>query len=44
MSIGNYLSARTHKEIFEKERKKEEWSIDNLTAEEKEKIREDLLK
>ena len=39
MSIGNYPSARTHKEIIEKERKKEEWSIDNLT-EEREEIRE----
>ncbi len=40
MSIGNYLSTRTHKEIIEKERKKEEWSIDNLIEEEKEEIRE----
>ena len=40
MSIGNYLSARTHKEIIEKERRKEEWSIDNLTEEEREEIRE----
>ena len=39
MSIGNYLSARTHKEIIE-ERRKEEWSIDNLTEEEREEIRE----
>ncbi|HET7643102.1 MAG TPA: VIT1/CCC1 transporter family protein [Nitrososphaeraceae archaeon] len=40
MSIGNYLSRRTNKEYIEKERKKEEWSIDNLTKEEKEEIRE----
>jgi VIT1/CCC1 family predicted Fe2+/Mn2+ transporter len=40
MSIGNYLSERTHKEIIEKERRKEEWSIDNLTEEEREEIRE----
>jgi VIT1/CCC1 family predicted Fe2+/Mn2+ transporter len=40
MSIGNYLSSRTHKEIIEKERRKEEWSIDNLTEEEIEEIRE----
>jgi vacuolar iron transporter family protein len=40
MSIGNYLSGKTHKEYIEKERKKEEWSIDNLTSEEKEEIRE----
>jgi VIT1/CCC1 family predicted Fe2+/Mn2+ transporter len=40
MSIGNYISKKTHKEYIEKERKKEEWSIDNLTSEEKEEIRE----
>lgn len=40
MSIGNYLSGKTHKEYIEKERKKEEWSIDNLAEEEKEEIRE----
>jgi vacuolar iron transporter family protein len=40
MSIGNYLSRKTHKEYIEKERKKEEWSIDNLAEEEKEEIRE----
>jgi vacuolar iron transporter family protein len=39
MSIGNYLSRRTNKEYIEKERKKEEWSIDNLIEEEKEEIR-----
>ncbi|MGZ5500615.1 MAG: VIT1/CCC1 transporter family protein [Nitrososphaeraceae archaeon] len=36
----NYLSSRPHNEIIEKERKKEEWSIDNLTEEGKEMIRE----
>ena len=40
MSIGNYLSRRTNKEYIEKERRKEEWSIDNLAKEEKEEIRE----
>ena len=40
MSIGNYLSSKTHKEIIERERRKEEWSIDNLTEEEREEIRE----
>jgi VIT1/CCC1 family predicted Fe2+/Mn2+ transporter len=40
MSIGNYLSRRTYKEYIEKERKKEEWSIDNMIEEEKEEIRE----
>jgi vacuolar iron transporter family protein len=40
MSIGNYLSRMTYKEYIEKERKKEEWSIDNMIEEEKEEIRE----
>jgi VIT1/CCC1 family predicted Fe2+/Mn2+ transporter len=40
MSVGNYLSRRTYKEYIEKERKKEEWSIDNMIEEEKEEIRE----
>src|SRR5687768_13425766 len=40
MSMGNYLSRRTSKEYIEKERRKEEWSIDNLTKEEEEEIRE----
>ena len=40
MSIGNYLSGKTHKEYIEKERRKEEWSIDNLSDEETEEIRE----
>jgi VIT1/CCC1 family predicted Fe2+/Mn2+ transporter len=40
MSIGNYLSRRTYIEYIEKERKKEEWSIDNMIEEEKEEIRE----
>jgi vacuolar iron transporter family protein len=39
MSIGNYLSRRTNIEYIEKERRKEEWSIDNLSEEEKEEIR-----
>ena len=40
MSIGSYLSAKTKKELIEKERKKEEWSIDNTAEEEKKEIRE----
>lgn len=39
MSVGNYLSRRTNREYIEKERRKEEWSIDNLSEEEKEEIR-----
>ena len=52
MSVGNYLSRRTNREYIEKERRNEEWSIDNLSEEEKEEIRkiyknkgfEDLVK
>lgn len=40
MSIGNYLSVKTRREYIEKERKKEEWEIDNLAEQEKQEIRE----
>jgi VIT1/CCC1 family predicted Fe2+/Mn2+ transporter len=40
MSIGSYLSTKTRKELIEKERKKEEWEIDNMEDEEKNEIRE----
>lgn len=40
MSIGSYLSTKTRRELIEKERKKEEWEIDNMEAEEKNEIRE----
>lgn len=40
MSVGNYLSVKTRREYIEKERKKEEWEIDNLAEQEKQEIRE----
>lgn len=40
MSIGNYLSQKTHSEYIQNQRKKEEWEIDNLTAQEEEEIRD----
>jgi vacuolar iron transporter family protein len=40
MSIGNYLSQKTHREYIQNQRKKEEWEIDNLTAREEEEIRD----
>jgi VIT1/CCC1 family predicted Fe2+/Mn2+ transporter len=40
MSIGNYLSEKTHREYIQNQRKKEEWEIDNLAAQEEEEIRD----
>jgi VIT1/CCC1 family predicted Fe2+/Mn2+ transporter len=40
MSIGSYLSTKTRSEVIEKERKREEWEIDNMENEEKNEIRE----
>ena len=40
MSIGNYLSQKTHREYIQNQRKKEEWEIDNLTAQEEQEIRD----
>ena len=40
MSIGNYLSEKTHREYIQNQRKKEEWEIDNLTAQEVGEIRD----
>jgi VIT1/CCC1 family predicted Fe2+/Mn2+ transporter len=40
MSIGNYLSEKTHREYIQNQRKKEEWEIDNLTAQEEQEIRD----
>jgi len=40
MSIGNYLSQKTHREYIQNQRKKEEWEIDNLTAQEEGEIRD----
>ena len=40
MAVGNYQAAKARKEFIEKERKKEEWEIDNLAEEEKQEIRD----
>ena len=40
MSIGDYLSQKTHREYIQNQRKKVEWEIDNLTAQEEEEIRD----
>ena len=40
MAIGNYLASKTRKEYIEKERRREEWEIDNLAEQEKQEIRD----
>ncbi len=40
MAIGNYQATKARIEFIEKERKKEEWEIDNLAAEERQEIRD----
>ena len=40
MAVGNYQAAKARKEFIEKERKKEEWEIDNLAEEERQEIRD----
>ncbi|MGD1834494.1 MAG: VIT1/CCC1 transporter family protein [Nitrososphaeraceae archaeon] len=40
MSIGSYLSGKTQIEYVQKERRKEEWAIDNMVEEETNEIRE----
>lgn len=40
MAIGNYLGSKSHKEYIEKERRREEWEIDNLVEQEKQEIRD----
>lgn len=40
MAIGNYLAAKTRKEYIEKERRREEWEIDNLAEQERQEIRD----
>ena len=44
MAIGNYLAVKTHNEYVARERKKEEWEIDNLIEEEKQEIRDIYVK
>jgi VIT1/CCC1 family predicted Fe2+/Mn2+ transporter len=40
MAIGNYLGTKSQKEYIEKERKIEEWEIENLVEQEKQEIRD----
>lgn len=40
MAIGNYLAVKTQNEFIQRERKKEEWEIDNRIEEEQQEIRE----
>lgn len=44
MASGNFLSERTQRDFIEKERKREEWEIDNVPEGEKEEIREIFMK
>lgn len=40
MAVGNYLAVKTQNEFIQKERKREEWEIDNRIEEEKQEIRD----
>lgn len=40
MAIGNYLAVKTQNEFIQRERKREEWEIDNRIEEEQQEIRE----
>ena len=40
MSIGNYLATKTRHEYLAKERKREEWEIENMVEQEKQEIRD----
>lgn len=40
MAIGNYLAVKTQNEFIQRERKREEWEIDNRIEEERQEIRE----
>ena len=44
MACGNFLSERTQRDYIEKERKREEWEIENVREGEVEEIREIFLK
>lgn len=40
MAIGNYLAVKTQNDFIQRERKREEWEIDNRIEEERQEIRE----
>jgi len=40
MAVGNYLGSKSQREFIEKERRKEEWEIDNLVEQEKQEIKD----
>src|SRR5215216_7794999 len=40
MAIGNYLGTKAQAEYIDKQRKREEWEIDNLVEQEKQEIRD----
>jgi hypothetical protein len=42
IEIGNYLGTKSQKESIDKERKREEWEIDNLVEQEKQEIRQSI--
>jgi VIT1/CCC1 family predicted Fe2+/Mn2+ transporter len=44
MAIGNYLAVKTQNEFIQRERKREEWEIDNRIEEEQQEIREIYVK
>lgn len=44
MAIGNYLAVKTQNEFIQRERKREEWEIDNKIDEEKQEIRDIYIK
>ena len=44
MAIGNYLAVKTLNEFIQRERKREEWEIDNRIEEEQQEIREIYVK
>ena len=40
MAVGNYQAVRARSEYIQKERKREEWEIDNMEESEKQEIRD----
>ena len=44
MAVGNYLGSKSQREFIEKERRNEEWEIDNLVEQEKQEIKDIYMK